>query len=123
MNPPLCLCGCGRPVQRARSGESPKRRGPRYVGTVQWRWFASRACSGTVNGTHSRDVLMRGVRAWQDAARRRRLERLREACRPFMDDAGRVPVDAMVKVFAREIQLAKAQGAYLAREQMRRRSA
>lgn len=91
--PPLCSYPpCINTVTRWRAGYP--RRGPRVVDGVKWNWFCSRRCGGLdAKGCMSRELRLRGFRAYLKNKTTARLEALRAALEPFRaaygDAAGR----------------------------------
>jgi hypothetical protein len=107
MTPPLCLYCQHRPVQRTEGPtQLATKLGPRIVDGISWRWFCTKSCSGKYRGleNHGRQQTMAATSAMMRNTERRMVQRLVAACKPHMDDHGKVHAVAMVKVLATEIR-------------------
>lgn len=108
MTPPLCVWCEAQPVNRTYGAEPPSARGVRMVNGKRWRWCCSPACSAQdrmANGAGYANALKAGTVSTRKA-RERVLRRLIEACKPHLDERGRVDPKHLVKAVMYELRMA-----------------
>jgi hypothetical protein len=122
MTAPLCHHCQARPV--ARQFDTRVHKLPlRIVDGVRWRWFCSKLCAARHAALTSSGRRRAGWNEWCHQSRRNTIDRLIEACRPHLDERGRVDPKDLIGVVMRELRDARARAAELARRRLRSEAA